>query len=241
MGRTEPDVITERGPEEKAGVWFQMRNKRLWGAALLILLCCAGLLLVNRRASAPAPGKPDKRYDVLLVNADHPLPEDFEPGELVNCYEARRHFLLANSSVELERETFEAANRMFRAAEEENMNGFILTSGYRSRERQAELYDESEAGTAQAPGCSEHETGLAFDVTARTTADSFEATPQFDWLIRHCWEYGFILRYPRGKEEITGIAYEPWHYRYVGEKIAALIRQNGWTLEEFCGQYAVLP
>lgn len=170
---------------------------------------------------------------VLLVNADHPLPEDFEPGELVNLYEQRRHFLLASSSIYLERETFEAANRMFRQAEDEELNGFILTSGYRSRERQAELYAE-QTDTAQKPGCSEHETGLAFDVTTRYDTGSFEDTPQFAWLSAHCWDYGFILRYPADKEAITGIPYEPWHYRYVGAEAARIMRDHGWSLEEYC-------
>lgn len=171
--------------------------------------------------------------EVLLVNADHPLPEDYAPQGLVNLYEQKRHFLLANSTIELERVAFEAANRMFKLAEDEDMNGFIVTSGYRSRERQAELYAE-DSETAQAPGCSEHETGLAFDVTARYDTGTFEDTPQFQWLMEHCWDFGFILRYPEGKTEITGIPYESWHYRYVGEDAARIISENGWTLEEYC-------
>ena len=170
---------------------------------------------------------------VLLVNADHPLPEDYAPEELVNLYAQKRHFLLANSSIELERAAFEAANRMFKQAEDEDMNGFILTSGYRSRERQAELYAEKPE-TSQAPGCSEHETGLAFDVTTRYDSGTFEDTLQFQWLIEHCWEFGFILRYPEGKTEITGIPYESWHYRYVGDDAAKIIYEHGWTLEEYC-------
>ncbi|MBR6185699.1 MAG: M15 family metallopeptidase [Clostridia bacterium] len=189
---------------------------------LFLLICCIFI-------SAYGETLPQ----VLLVNADHPLPEDYAPGELVNLYEQKRHFLLANSSIELERAAFEAANRMFKLAEDEDMNGFILTSGYRSRERQAELYAEN-PDTAQAPGCSEHETGLAFDVTTRYDYGTFEDTPQFEWLMEHCWEFGFILRYPEGKEEITGIPYESWHYRYVGEDAAKIIHENGWTLEEYC-------
>ncbi len=202
--------------------------------AMLVLACCITRMpgAFPKQTSAEGPEYPA----VLLVNADNPLPEGFAPKELVNLYAQKRHFLLANSSIELEREAFEAANRMFRLAEDEDMNGFIFTSGYRTREKQAELYAESADGTAQLPGCSEHETGLAFDVTTRYDSGTFEDTPQFAWLIAHCWDFGFILRYPEGKTEITGIAYEPWHYRYVGEEAAALIRDNGWTLEEYCRQ-----
>ncbi|MDR2657613.1 MAG: M15 family metallopeptidase, partial [Oscillospiraceae bacterium] len=79
------------------------------------------------------------------------------------------------------------------------------------------------------------QTGLAFDVTSY--GGGFENTPQFRWLSEHCWDYGFILRYPEGKEGITGIPYEPWHYRYVGAIIAREIHENGWTLEEYLENY----
>ncbi len=212
-----------------------LQKKRLLSLILLVAACClTACAQKNTPMPAETPVTLSRPYDVLLVNGEHPLPEGFSPGELVNCYEEKRHFLLANSSIELAREAFEAANRMFKAAEDEDMNGFILTSGYRSPQRQAELYAETEDGTAQAPGCSEHETGLAFDVTARSDTGAFEHTPQVAWLYAHCWDFGFILRYPEGKEQVTGIAYEPWHYRYVGEEIAGILRQTGWTLEEFC-------
>ena len=172
--------------------------------------------------------------DILLVNNAHALPEGYAPEQLVNLYEQRRFFQLANSDIYLERATFEAANRMFEQAEKDDINGFIITSGYRSAEKQAEVYAQQQDGTASKPGYSEHQTGLAFDVTAMRDGGGFEETPQFAWLIEHCWDYGFILRYPSGKEGLTGIPYEPWHYRYVGVEIAQTIRRNGWTLEEYC-------
>ena len=173
---------------------------------------------------------------MLLVNADHPLPDTYAPKELVNLYAQKRHFLLANSSIELEKEAFEAANRMFKLAEDEDMNGFILTSGYRTREKQAELYAENTDGTAQRPGCSEHETGLAFDVTTRYDSGTFEDTAQFKWLIEHCWDFGFILRYPKEKTSITGIAYEygfidRFPYEWAGGPMSepANVDENGST------------
>ena len=207
-------------------------------AALAVMLAAAvwvlGMTAGKKPQAAAASGKIDNRTDVLLVNADNPLPEDFVPRDLVNLYEQKRHFLLARSDIYLEREAFEAANRMFEQAEKEDMNGFILTSGYRSREKQAELYAARTDNTAQAPGCSEHETGLAFDVTARYDSGSFSDTPQYAWLMDHCWDFGFILRYPEGKEAITGIAAESWHFRYVGKAAALTMRERGWTLEEYC-------
>lgn len=213
--------------------------KKMGCLTVLLIASCLLILLVSRRpgstpAAATAPAKYANLPEVLLVNADHPLPDNYAPKELVNLYAQKRHFLLANSSIELEKEAFEAANRLFKLAEDEDMNGFILTSGYRTREKQVELYAENTDGTAQRPGCSEHETGLAFDVTTRYDSGTFEDTAQFKWLIEHCWDFGFILRYPKDKTSITGIAYESWHYRYVGEEAAKIIHENGWTLEEYC-------
>lgn len=223
---------------EDARMTKKAKARGLLLLAVIALAILAGVYLKAgtteaAAASSEAAGKIDNRTGVLLVNAENPLPETFDPGEIVNLYAQKRHFLLARSDIELAREAFEAADRMFLQAEEEGMNGFILTSGYRTREKQAALYAEKQDGTAQAPGCSEHETGLAFDVTARSDGD-FESTPQFAWLSERCWEFGFILRYPKGKEMITGIPYESWHYRYVGVEAAAAIRENGWTLEEYC-------
>lgn len=202
-------------------------------AALLILTACP--------LSFALAGETQEAVGILLVNADNPLPEGYAPAELVNLYEQKRHFRLANSDLYLEKETFEAANRMFKLAEDENMNGFIITSAYRTYEQQEDMYESKPDGIAQKPGHSEHETGLAFDVTARRESGGFDSTPQFKWLIEHCWDFGFILRYPEGKEDITGISYESWHYRYVGVEAALIIRDNNWTLEEYIESLSAQP
>ncbi|MBR6891354.1 MAG: M15 family metallopeptidase, partial [Clostridia bacterium] len=144
----------------------------------------------------------------------------------------RHSFRLANSEITLTRQTYAAMEKMFHAAEEANMNGYIVTSGYRSYQRQREVYAQSEPGKAQEPGASEHQTGLAFDVTVET-GEGFENTPQYAWLMEHAHEYGFIQRYPANKADITGISYEPWHYRYVGVEAATRMYRTGLTLEEF--------
>ena len=169
---------------------------------------------------------------ILLVNADNRLPADYVPEGLVNLYEQRHSFRLASSDIYLTRETYEAAQKMFAAAEAENMNGFIITSGYRSYERQGEIFATTPAGKAQEPGASEHQTGMAFDVTTETTG-GFESTPQYGWLMDNAHKYGFIQRYPANKADETGISYEPWHYRYVGEEAAAKMKESGDTLEAF--------
>lgn len=214
------------------------RRKRV-SKGKVILACVALLALLGASFGAGWYfGVESTRYkgEILLVNEQNPLPEDYVPEGLVNLYEMRHSFRLARSDIYLTRETYETMERMFAAAEDDGVNGFYVTSGYRSYERQAEVYAESEPGYAQAPGCSEHQTGLAFDVTAESSNDQFEGTEQYAWLREHAHEYGFIQRYPANKADITGISYEPWHYRYVGVEAATRIREADLTLEEFLGE-----
>ena len=173
---------------------------------------------------------------VLLVNDANRLSADYAPADLVNLYEQRHSFRLASSDIYMSREAYTAMEKMFSAAEADGVNGFVITSGYRSYDRQIEIFAETEAGKAQQPGASEHQTGLAFDVTAENNG-GFETTVQYSWLCDNAYKYGFIQRYPAGKESITGIAYEPWHYRYVGVEVATFIHEKGITLEEFCEDY----
>ena len=113
---------------------------------------------------------------------------------------------------------------------EEDM-AILASAGY-SRD---EAYREA-TRTTMPPGCSEHETGLALDIVSldnQRLEEAQEETPENIWLRENCWKYGFILRYPRGKEDITGIDYEPWHFRYVGRAAAEEITRLGLTLEEY--------
>ena len=198
-------------------------------AAIAVLALTAGAFALGWHF-----GVESTRYhgSILRVNAEHRLSADYVPEGLVNLYEQRHSFRLASSDIYLTRETYEAMERMFAAAEADDVNGFIVTSGYRDYNRQAEIYAESEPGKAQEPGASEHQTGLAFDVTAENNG-GFETTEQYAWLCAHAHEYGFIQRYPANKADETGISYEPWHYRYVGVEAATRIRETGVTLETF--------
>ena len=220
---------------EKEVLRLAKRKKKKSGLGKQLLLATVVLaLMAGSFALGWQFGKQATRFSgkILLVNEAYPLAEDYVPEALVNLYEQRHSFRLASSEIYLTRETYEAMERMFHAAEEADMNGYIVTSGYRSYMRQAEVYAGSEAGLAQRPGASEHQTGLAFDVTVETS-EGFESTPQYGWLITHAHEYGFIQRYPPNKADITGISYEPWHYRYVGVDAATRMYQSGQTLEEF--------
>ena len=131
-----------------------------------------------------------------------------------------------------------------------------ITSAYRRNSTQIQLYnnkvwyfldlgyDEATARTEAAkiiavPGTSEHELGLAVDLVDNgywVLDEAQERTPAQKWLMEHCWEYGFILRYPNGKTQYTGIIYEPWHYRYVGVELAMELKETGLCLEEYFAQ-----
>ena len=201
-------------------------------AALVVVLA----LMAGSFALGWYFGVDSTRYKggILLVNEDNPLSADYVPEALVNLYEQKHSFRLARSDIYVTRETYEVMEEMFAAAEADGVNGFIVTSGYRDYERQAEIYAESEPGYAQPPGASEHQTGLCFDVTTETS-DGFESTEQYAWLRENAHKYGFIQRYPANKAHITGISYEPWHYRYVGVTAATQIRNQDITLEEYVG------
>ena len=127
-----------------------------------------------------------------------------------------------------------------------------VNSSYRSRQDQQQILDETIASymadglsrssasekalkTVAEPGTSEHETGLAIDVTSESQG-SDDKEDVWNWMVEHSWEYGWILRYPAGKEHITGIDNEPWHFRYVGAEAARAMHERGQCLEEYLGQ-----
>lgn len=157
---------------------------------------------------------------IPLVNKTYSLPEDYNPG--------------------VSDEAAEAFEKMKSAAADEGLDIYI-SSGFRSYDYQRDLYNryvsgygQEEADTFSArPGHSEHQLGLAFDLNS--IDDSFINTAEGGWVKDNCHEYGFIIRYPLGKEEITGYKYEPWHIRYVGEDMAAALYESGLTLEEYFG------
>ncbi|WP_270165369.1 M15 family metallopeptidase [Paenibacillus sp. SYP-B4298] len=185
----------------------------------------------------------DPESIAVLVNKQFSLPEDFEPTDLVYP-EVRFTFTEKIEKRMLRKEAAAALESMFAAAEQD---GIYLAgvSAYRSHSTQTALFNryvkrdgEEKAKTYSAvPGHSEHETGLAIDVSASdgkcAAEDCFADTKEAKWLAKHVHEYGFIIRYPKGKDDITGYKYEPWHLRYVGDDIARDIQERDITLEEY--------
>ena len=183
----------------------------------------------------PAQTQTGDDWKLILVNAEHPVPEDYS----VTLKELR-------NDQWVDERIYPELQQMFDDARAEGIYPLINES-YRSAERQQEILDnyiaayEAEGlSTEEAqqralevvakPGTSEHQLGLALDIIVEYEEDS---TQTWQWLKENCWRYGFILRYPEDKTEITGISYEPWHFRYVGAEAAQQITERGITLEEY--------
>ncbi len=180
---------------------------------------------------------------LVLVNRSTPLPEDLEDG-LVNVYIEKSDVLhVKDTEVNLQEEAMTALNAMAEAFKEETGHADLLViSGFRTKEYQQKLYEEDlqdtggEMSTLVAKaGCSEHESGYALDFSlyADGVVSSFDGEGDYAWITEHCAEYGFILRYPEDKVEITEFEFEPWHFRYVGVPHAVYMYQNGLCLEEY--------
>ncbi len=180
--------------------------------------------------------------ELMLVNKQHPISKDFVPGDLV-----RPKYTAGNRSPDgqyLTREAADAFNKLAADALEEG-HEIVITTAYRSYSFQSILYNGYVEKDGQAaadkysaqPGKSEHQTGLAADVSSPSVnyelTVAYGDTAEGKWLAENSCKYGFIIRYPLGKENITGYTYEPWHLRYVGQKAAMEIGQANLTLEEY--------
>ncbi len=181
---------------------------------------------------------------MVLVNKEFSLPADYEPADLVS---PNVPFSFGDAEVPqryIRKEAAAALERLFAQAAAEGIELFAV-SGYRSYERQTGILnvekerkgDTTALETVALPGQSEHQTGLAMDVTSKSAdmdiTEKFGDTPEGKWVQANAHKFGFIIRYQKGKEEITKFSYEPWHLRYVGVKEATEIYENQLTLEEY--------
>lgn len=186
-------------------------------------------------------------WNLILVNKTHPIPDDYEV-ELKSI----------GSGHQIDARAYDDFKAMIQASKADGVTIYV-TSSYRDLNKQITLYEKKtdsyirqgysledakeKAGQVVAvPRTSEHHLGLALDLVSseyRKLDEKQENTKGFRWLKEHSWEYGFILRYPNGSTDITGIIYEPWHFRYVGLKAAKEIYESGVTLEEYLGSKPV--
>lgn len=190
-----------------------------------------------------AGGSGDTPWYLRLVNATHPLPDGWDPElSTIDPF----------SGEKFDSRAIESLWDMLEDMRAQGMEPRVC-SGYRSYESQVDIFQENvqsalNEGCTQEeaeqkaslwvmpPGCSEHQSALAVDIVSEGNQNLDETqddTDEQEWLHAHCQEYGFILRYPKGKTELTGVNYEPWHYRFVGEEAAREITSQGICLEEF--------
>ena len=176
----------------------------------------------------------------ILINKHIYLPEAYIPDNLVKInpkYTVSDKYLVDEANIWLE--------KMINDIKKENLNIRVI-SAYRSYIYQKDLYNKyvkqdgiTKADTYSArPGYSEHQTGLVIDIdNGKTNYEKFESTKEFKWIQNNSYKYGYILRYPKNKEDITGYTYESWHYRYVGKDIAKYIHENNITFDEYYSQF----
>ena len=203
----------------------------------------------NAKRVTPTPTPNPDDY-LVLVNDNYPLASKQKPSNLVllrNTVPSKLAYIVG-SQIEGNKVAVEALIDMFKAAKEDGITGYQISSGYRSYEYQEKLFNNkvrdyiddgfSKSNAVSAtrvtvadPGTSEHHTGLSFDVTVANT--SFNGTPQQKWLAANCHKFGYIVRYTKEKEKITGIIAEPWHFRYVGLPHSTIMTEQNLCLEEY--------
>ncbi len=181
------------------------------------------------------------KKELMLTNKYNYLEETYDSTNMVavsNRYSYGENQMLTS-------DTFDAFKRMFDDAKKEDLT-LIVNSSYRSYIDQDEIYErykknkgeEYADSVAARPGFSEHQTGYAVDlITYGATSSTFEETDEFRWLQNNAYKYGFILRYPKDKEYLTGYSYESWHYRYVGVNAAKTIHDENITFDEYYAYY----
>ncbi|MFR3407049.1 MAG: D-alanyl-D-alanine carboxypeptidase family protein [Christensenellales bacterium] len=207
------------------------------------------LLYSGNALSADQAPKPDF---LMLVNRQHKLGKNDAPTDLVTIESVLSSDIVKvkYSGTKADRTATEALGRMLSAAIADGLSNFQISSAYRTYSEQQKLVDNSVAkyqknnpdwsrdrclsatyNTVAPAGTSEHQTGLAFDITVPNV--SFTGTAQQKWLHEHCAKYGFVVRFTADKQKLTGFVAESWHFRYVGVEAAQTMTQNNWCLEEY--------
>ena len=201
--------------------------------------------LYENSASMDLPRKIDTDPSSLtvFVNKEFGMSPDYIPSDLVEP-DVRFYFSYFDEKRLLRKDAANALEKLVNAAADDGLE-LVGVSGYRSYQRQKAIYNKNVRTIGQertdmysaVPGFSEHQTGWSIDLSCAAIhydlEESFADTAEGKWLADNCYKYGFIIRYPRGKESLTGYAYEPWHIRYLGVKLATFLTNNNMTLEDY--------
>lgn len=202
---------------------------------LLIVVLIAGAVIARQYLPWKHYADTEHGWKLILVNKDNYIPKDYKVK-----------LLTLSNGKKVDARIYPKLQEMFDAARTSGIN-LHVAEGYRSEEEQEDLMEEKiesfiEEGKSEGeakklarkwvalPGTSEHQLGLAVDINSRISTPS---GPLYSWLANNSYKYGFILRYPPNKVSITGVKYEPWHFRYVGKSAAAEIHKQGICLEEY--------
>lgn len=180
-------------------------------------------------------------FPIQLVNRKYYLTNSYLPSDLVEITNVKK-IIRKNETMLLSNIVYTAYQNLYKDMKSNGLEVYIF-SAYRSYEKQISIYNNSPNKSYVAnPGHSEHQTGLVLDISTLNSGLTvhFENTNEFKFLKNNAHLYGFILRYPKDKEYITGYSYEPWHYRYVGIEHAKIIYDNNLTLEEYIYNYIPL-
>ena len=223
--------------------------KRLLIICLMLVFCFCFSVQAENMPEWTYPLEPEIIYNfeqyITLANRSHLLESGYVPNDLVKTTVRRAS---GTSPMELRQAASDALSDMFAAASDAGYT-LYLKSAYRSYQTQKTMYNNRLAkmgrddGLVSYPGASDHQTGLGADILnyAWTLKDGmnkeFAKTAEAQWMLEHCQEFGFVLRYMEDKEDITGIKFEPWHFRYVGKEAAAYIMENHLSLEEFTEEW----
>ncbi|EJP85699.1 VanY-A/VanY-F/VanY-M family D-Ala-D-Ala carboxypeptidase [Bacillus cereus] len=227
-----------------------------WGFISLFILCivCVGFYispLFQKEIDVKIAEKDDKekaantkkievteeqiyKGDLLLVNKNYSVKKDSVRSDIINVAqnsELVRGYGVLDRNIRLSKDIVKKFLNVIDAAGKENVNHFLISSGYRDFQEQRQLYEEMGSDYALPAGYSEHNLGLSLDVGSTQT--KMEKAPEGKWIEENVWKHGFVLRYPKNKSNITGIQYEPWHIRYVGLPHSAIMQEKKFTLEEY--------
>lgn len=184
-----------------------------------------------------------------LVKPGFNMSSSYEPKDLIT---PQMPIAPDCNNPKLRKEAADALIAMYNDAKKEGYS-LVVNSAYRSYKSQKIIYDDyfkkydeiTASSLVAKPGSSEHQTGLGVDLTSESVIKGeklvFGDTPEYQWVLKNAHKYGFILRYPQGRSDITGIKHEPWHFRYVGKNAAKKVYENNWTLEEYCLNEGVIP
>jgi zinc D-Ala-D-Ala carboxypeptidase len=241
-------------------------KKRLFALAMLLVLTGCGIQGLDNeqydaigsgeqgKAEAPAQTpdevglsihvKKEQIYEgnLLLVDRGHAVPPEGGGEPAVNLFEHKeltKGFGLLDDTVRLSPDLTQKFEKMVSAAAKDGVDHFLINSGYRDEDEQNELYEQMGAERAMPAGHSEHNLGMSLDIGSSLT--EMNQAPEGRWLADNAWKFGFVLRYPKNKTAVTGIMYEPWHFRYVGLPHSAVMQEKNLTLEQYLAYLLLSP